>query len=241
MQDVRAFKVPLRRHAVRFDDDFQRARNLLANGLKRFRRLLDGPNEELALFALAVGIGRAVESAARRGHFAQDVIVNVHGNRLEKVIACDLPGMQIEPAKLRVVIEHLLKMRHEPMGVDAVTGESAADLIVNPAMRHLPQCESRQVERLFVPRARMMAQQEFETDGIRELGLSAETAVFPVDARQQTPRRLVKHVARQAAVVHATDRQHVALQRLMQIVRLLLEIVSLAAIGVMHGAHQLGK
>ena len=43
---------------------------------------------------------------------------------------------RIEFQQLRIVVEHLLEMRHEPALVDGIAGKAAADLIVDAAERH---------------------------------------------------------------------------------------------------------
>ena len=48
-------------------------------------------------------------------------------------------GIEIKPRQQRIVVEHLLEMRHQPSIIDAVAMEPAADLIVNAALRHFGQ------------------------------------------------------------------------------------------------------
>ena len=47
------------------------------------------------------------------------------------------PGLGHQLEQQRVVVEHLLEMRHEPALVDAVAGEAAAEMIVDAALRDM--------------------------------------------------------------------------------------------------------
>ena len=98
MQDVRAFEIASGRQAEILDGDLGGLRNPFFKRRQGRAQFVNRPDEEFALFAFAVGIGRAVESAGRRGHFAQNVIADIFGNRPEKRLAGDLPGMEIQAA-----------------------------------------------------------------------------------------------------------------------------------------------
>ena len=75
-------------------------------------------------------------------------------------VARDLECFQVGDGELRLVVEHLLEMRHEPALVHRVAMEAAAELIVHAALGHLAQREQRHVERFLVFRARVIAEQE---------------------------------------------------------------------------------
>ena len=44
--------------------------------------------------------------------------------------------MGVDPHEQRLVVEHLLEVRHEPLAVDGVASEAAADVVVHAARRH---------------------------------------------------------------------------------------------------------
>ncbi len=46
-------------------------------------------------------------------------------------------GPEVEPRQLCIVVEHLLEVGHEPVGIDAVAGEASSDLVVDAAGGHL--------------------------------------------------------------------------------------------------------
>ena len=52
-------------------------------------------------------------------------------------VAADEIGVEIKLHQLRVVVEHFFEMRHEPFGIHGVTRETAAELIMDAARRHL--------------------------------------------------------------------------------------------------------
>ncbi len=59
--------------------------------------------------------------------------------------------------------------------------ESAAELIVHPALGHFAQRQERHVERFGILRAGVVAQQEVEDGGPRELGRAAEAAALGIE------------------------------------------------------------
>ena len=241
MQDIRAFEVAGPAHAKSLDGDLERARQLIAQWLKRFAGFGDGPDEELAFDAFRVGISGAIEAAFSPAHLAQDIGVDVLGHSAMLPVAGQLPGMQIKPAQLGVVIEHLLEVRHKPMRVDAVAGETAADMIIDAARRHLKQSKIQPLPGPLVAAALDITQQYFQADGVGELGGSAKAAMYAVHASQQLPRRLIQQLDGQAAVVLAPDCQDIAPQHLMQVIGLSLELIAFALIGFVNRAHQLGE
>ena len=48
-----------------------------------------------------------------------------------------LPDQRHDVDELRIVVEHLLEMRHQPLIVDRVARETAADMIVDSAAPHI--------------------------------------------------------------------------------------------------------
>src|SRR5208282_4353745 len=115
--------------AVRSDVEFSRR--------KQFLQFRARPAIELALVPFAVGIFGGIESAGGMRHVAQDVIEDVAGDggvirflrrgelreshtffagRIRDSYNSPLRndvGIEIELRELRVVVEHLLEMRHE--------------------------------------------------------------------------------------------------------------------------------
>ena len=93
-----------------------------------------GPHVELALLALGVGVERGVEAALGAAHLAQRPVERLLAHAAEELLAGQLPGVQVGACEQRVVVEHLLEVRHEPVRVDGVAREPAADLVVDAAL-----------------------------------------------------------------------------------------------------------
>ncbi len=141
-------------------------------------QLVHAPDVELALDALGVGIQRRVEAALGARHLAQDPVERLLGRAAQERVARDLPAVQVRASQQRVVVEHLLEVRHGPAGVDRVAGEAPADLVVDAARGHRPQ--GLQSHRQFVT-----AQQELDHRRRWELRRRAPAAVDGVKARPQ--------------------------------------------------------
>src|SRR5437899_11362827 len=72
-------------------------------------------------------------------HLAADVRERLLDDLLEAWLAAQPPAIQVEPDELRVVVEHLLEMRHQPLAVRRIAVEAAADVVVDAAGPHLPE------------------------------------------------------------------------------------------------------
>src|SRR5262249_54770859 len=143
------------------------------------------PEEELAFFPLAICVLRGVEATLRRGHLAYDVIERLFCDMPVEGLARHQVGMQVEAAEQGVIIEHLLKVRHQPPGIYRVAVKPATELVIDAPISHVLQ---RSLDDLYLgmrrssanlpPRAMLVdAQQEFQRHGIRKLGGVAKTAV----------------------------------------------------------------
>ena len=93
--------------------------------------------------------------------------------------------MQVRPCQQRVVVEHLLEVRDEPLRVDRVSREAPADLVVHASARHRPQG-------LRGHLALAAAEQELDHRGGRELRRAAESAVVAVEGPAQDLDRVVE-------------------------------------------------
>ena len=100
---------------------------------ERRAQLVHAPDVELALDALRVGVERREEAALGRAHLAQRPVERLLGDAPEQRLAGHLPAVQVRAREQRVVVEHLLEVGDEPVRVDRVAREAAADLVVHPA------------------------------------------------------------------------------------------------------------
>ncbi len=104
----------------------------------------------------------------------------IFGDRREEVVPRRLGGLEVSEHELRLVVEHLLEVRHAPLGIDGVAMEAAADLIAHPAQRHRPQRFSGHLPRRLRAGARVLAQQEQQFRWawkLRRLAEAAETRI----------------------------------------------------------------
>mmetsp|Transcript_8357 Transcript_8357/g.20802 ORF Transcript_8357/g.20802 Transcript_8357/m.20802 type:complete len:385 (+) Transcript_8357:1571-2725(+) len=128
-------------------------------------------------------------------------------------LAAQQERVQVRGRQLRVVVRHLLKVRHVPVLVHAVAVEPAAQVVVHATRRHLVQREHRHVQRLHrVRRARdlgplVRGQQCVDLSRPGELGRAAKPAQPRVKAARQLLHHLAQHhpalVARQPARARA--------------------------------------
>ena len=156
---------------------------------ERADELADGPDVELALDALAVGVERAEEAAVRRAHLAQRPVQRLLAGAPQQRVARRQPAVQVGARQQRVVVEHLLEVRHGPGGVDAVAREAAADLVVDAARGH-------RAQRLERHRRLAARQQELDRARRRELRRRSPAAVDAVERRAQRAERVVQQLRR---------------------------------------------
>ena len=146
----------------------QRAAQGPSSGPERLGELRRRPDVVGALGALAVRVERGGEAALRRPQLAeQEVRDPLGGPDADRGVP---PG--VDPQQQRVVVEHLLEVRHHPVGVDAVAGEPAGELVVDPAAGHRLEGLRGHRERPL----RALAEQELEHHRRRELRRAPEPA-----------------------------------------------------------------
>ena len=155
-QHRRAFEVALLRHAPGALGELG---VLVGEDLAQLR---GRPRERRALDAVGVGVLGGGEAAVLERELAQQVVEHALGDLAPLLVAGHLPGREIRAREQRVVVEHLLEVRHEPDRVDRIAVEAAAELVVNAAVGHAPQRAQRHRERLLAAAAPMRAQQERE-------------------------------------------------------------------------------
>ena len=158
------------------------------------------PDEEFTLNPLTVRVLGAVEAAFGRGQLAQHVVQRLLNNLPQLRLAGDLPGVEIGARQLRVVVEHLLEVRHEPVGVGAVAVEAAAELVVDPAAGHLGQGVGDGLPLLLIAGAPPILEQEVQVHRLRELRRIAEPTLMWVEAAHQVLSGLVQYPGRQRGI-----------------------------------------
>ena len=82
----------------------------------------------------------------------------------------DLPGVQVDARELRVVIQHLLEVRHQPQTVGGIACKAASKLVVDAASGHGVKSAPYDLERSRVTIAQVLPEQQLERHGRREPG-----------------------------------------------------------------------
>ena len=91
--------------------------------------------------------------------------------------------MQVRGNEERVVVQHLLEVRHGPLAVDRVAVEAAADEVVHPAGGH-------GVERALGHLSLVATQEKLEHRRRWELRCAAEASPDRVERRPQRAHRI---------------------------------------------------
>ncbi len=143
------------------------------------------PDVERALGALGVGVERRGEPTLGGAELADQEVGDALGGPDPDLGA----PLGVDAQQLRVVVEHLLEVRHHPVGVDGVAGEPAAELVVDPAARHrLQRCGGH----LPGP-VRPAAEEELQDHRRWELGRPSEAAPLGVELPLQRLDRPGEH------------------------------------------------
>ena len=138
----------------------------------------------------AVGVFGRIEAAAGVGHLARDVLQRVLRDFAKNGSPDDLRRFEVREHELRLVVEHLLEVRHAPVAVDRIAMEAAADVIAHAAERHRAQ---RRAAPCRAPRRRRCAR-------ARAAGTAARSAAG-TSARRQNRRGARSKTAGTAASV----------------------------------------
>ena len=131
----------------------------------------------------------ALERALVGRHLAQDIFGSPAGDLGVKGVVAGPGGPRVHECQERVVIEHLLEVRHGPRRVNAVAVEPAGELVADPSHRHA-------VERVGENRidgcgGRVVGgrgahvQQEQQVRGLGKLGGGSKPAVESVELLQE--------------------------------------------------------
>ncbi|KAF5034706.1 hypothetical protein DSECCO2_593300 [anaerobic digester metagenome] len=184
------------------------------------------PEVELPLLALAVRIFRRVEPAGRIGHVPQDV-----GDRLPCGPGKLLPSrrkilLRICHHQERLVVEHLLEVRDEPLGVRRIAVEPVADLVEDPAPPHgVQRLLDHRVGRLL-PGPVPVTEQEYEVVRSREFGCVPKPAVLTVEDPEEGLVGLIENGLVKIALPRRGAGR--ALERLHHLTAGVLEVLTLA-------------
>ena len=131
-------------------------------GAQHVAELRGGPGVGLALDAVGVGVERGGETALGGDQVAEQERGRLVGHAQGERRAADPVQVRVAAEQQRVVVEHLLEVRHHPARVDAVAGEPARELVVHPAAGHPLAGQLGHLQRGGRARALVVAQQELQ-------------------------------------------------------------------------------
>ena len=237
VQDRPAFEVALRRDAVPF------GRLRTERGPEHRAQLLGRPHVEASFLALGVGILCRVKASAFVAEVAEHVRQGL-GEHLEPArIAVDLPGVQIDPSKERLVVQHLLEVWHVPVGVDRVAGEPPAEMVVDAPGGHCLEGAFDHVERPAFAVAEVIACQQVQEERLGEFRGGAESPVYRVEHGREPcggfGAQLVRGLRAQSRGVGRFPRREAPRDRVRQKARLADDIVPARIPGLGDGVEQL--
>ena len=112
----------------------------------------------------------------------------------------DKKRVEVKLRELRVVVEHLLEMRHEPFGIHRVARKSAAELVVDAAGGHAFAGVQHHSRRLVIVKPFRAAQQKRRNAGLRKFRRAAKAAVFRIVIGFENRRRVSQNVRRQRQI-----------------------------------------
>ena len=95
---------------------------------------------------------------------------------------------QVDRRQEGIVVEHLLKVRHHPGGVDAVAVETPAQLVIDAAPGHLLQGEAQLLQDRGLPGEMIVVQQKIQFQGPGEFRGSAQSAMLRIEIARQAVR-----------------------------------------------------
>ena len=88
--------------------------------------------------------------------------------------------MNVILQQLRVVVGHLLEVRHYPALVNRVAMKAAGKLVVHAAFGHLGQCRDDHIAQSLIAGAGVLISEQIENAGMRKFGRGAKAAVLCV-------------------------------------------------------------
>jgi len=125
-----------------------RDRQLVCGQQRRY--FLARPHIELPFLVLRIGIQRRVVTALGRLHLPHQPLRGFLAHACEERVAGDEPGVCVQEQQRTIVVEHLLEMRNVPALIYAIPAKTAAELIVDAALGHLPERMQRDMSCLRV-------------------------------------------------------------------------------------------
>ncbi len=125
----------------------------------------------------AVGVLGRKEAAVAVRHLANDVVQRIFGDVQEAILGKRLRPLHVRKNQLRLVVQHLLEVRHAPGRIDRVPVESAADMVAHAAQRHRQQRRAHHPRSIRVAGPCVLAQEKEQLARSRKLRRASKAAV----------------------------------------------------------------
>ena len=140
-------------------------------------QLVACPDVELPLFPLTICVLRGIECARGSCHFALEIGGDLINNARIELVGCALPALGVGHHEHGLIVEHLLKVRHAPFAIGAVSVESKPDMVVHAPCPHCIECCTNHAEQTLVVVGMSTTQEQQEVVRRWELGSCREAAV----------------------------------------------------------------
>ena len=175
---------------------------------QRVSQLLESPRPVIAVVAeLHIGILGRVEDApvGIRQHF-HDPVHNTLRDFLEEWNPERRVAVEVGVQQLRVVVRHLLEVRHDPALVHRVAVEPAAHMIANPAPRHRGEGLLYHFAHPVLAGVVPAGEQESDPRGVRKLRSGPEAAIPDIEQPCHVGGRPVEDGGRDGAALRLVER-----------------------------------
>ncbi len=191
---TRVFKVAPRRHPKQ-----QRKRPRIALIAHRRKQIGLIENIITPLVTPAVGIKARKNLPLVTPHRQQQKVERVARHRRVKRLIKHRRRLDIQTRKLRVVVQHLLKVRHEPNRVHRVPMKAPTHVIAYPPARNVLERQPQRTLKPRVTRAPIHVQQKPPPQRSRKLHLAVEPSPLLIHPTQRLMRLAHHHLLRHRA------------------------------------------
>ena len=194
VENVRTLPIAERRNVI----DFLEQLGVVTKQAVNFVCL---PDVVLAFDAFAVGIEGAGEGGLGGGivaggadhHFPLQPAYRLADTRGVEGFLGDQPGLGQQLDQQSVVVQHFLEMRHQPEFVGAVARVTAAQVVIDAALRQLVECQGHGFAVKRRRRRTGHVPEKFEHGGLRKFRRPRCSAAHRIDDAEQHPRRMIQN------------------------------------------------
>ena len=151
-----------------------------------------------------IGVLRGEKASLGVRHLAHHVLERVFRDLGKEPIGSQLIRFEARKGDLRLVVQHLLEVRHSPVGVDRIAVKTAADVVAHAAERHGLQRLRHHEGRRVVACARGLTQEKQQLARTRKLRRAPKPAARLVERLRKLRDTLLQRIR----VGHVSARRH---------------------------------